>query len=407
MNEAEIARHVDVFRTGTVDLVSEEELVRKLRRGRPLRIKYGNDPSAPNLHLGHSVVLDKLRELQELGHHVIFLVGDFTAMIGDPTGKSRTRPALSAEEVRTNARTYAEQVGLVLDTSRAEVRFNSEWLDALTPADFIRLASHVSVAQMLARDDFQRRHRSGVTISLHEFLYPLVQGYDSVALRSDVEIGGTDQLWNLLLGRELQRDYGQEPQIVMTMPLLEGTDGSDKMSKSLANAIALTDPPDEIYGRTMSIPDSVLLHWVELLARVQAPDLAAAREAVARGGANPRDLKAALARRLVARFHGESSAAAAEERFDRLFRRRETPDTAAELAVVAEPGTAGVALVEVLERGGLAASRSAAKRLVAQGGVRLNGERAQDPFMTVGFGTHLLQAGRRRAVKVRVEPGSP
>jgi tyrosyl-tRNA synthetase len=407
MTDAEIARHVAVLRSGTVDLVSEEELARKLRRGRPLRIKYGNDPSAPNLHLGHSVVLDKLRELQELGHRVIFLVGDFTAMIGDPTGKSRTRPALSQEEVRANARTYADQVGLVLDVSRAEVRFNSEWLNALSPADFIRLASHQSVARMLERDDFQRRFRGGVSISLHEFFYPLLQAYDSVALRADVEIGGTDQLVNLLLGRELQRDYGQESQIVVTLPLLEGIDGGEKMSKSLGNAIALTDAPDEMYGRTMSIPDSVLLHWVELLGRSRDATLAPLRDAVAGGSGNPRDLKAALARMLVARFHGEPDAAAAEERFDRRFRRREVPEDATEVAVSAGAGADGIPLVDLLERAGLSSSRSAAKRLVAQGGVRLDGERAAEPFRSVGFGTHLLQAGRRRAVKVRVEPGSP
>jgi tyrosyl-tRNA synthetase len=407
MTDAEIERQLAVFRAGTVDLVSEDELARKLRRGRPLRIKYGNDPSAPNLHLGHSVVLDKLRELQDLGHQVIFLVGDFTAMIGDPTGRSRTRPALSREEVARNARTYADQVGLVLDTARAEIRFNSEWLDALTPADVIRLASHQSVARMLERDDFQRRYRSGASISLHEFLYPLVQAYDSVALRADVELGGTDQLFNLLLGREIQRDYGQEPQIVVTLPLLEGTDGSEKMSKSLGNAIALTDSPDEMYGRTMSIPDAVLLHWVALLGRCRGAALASLRDAVASGSGNPRDLKAALARMLVARYHGEENASAAEERFDRLFRRREAPEAAAEIAVRAAPGAAGIPLVELVERAGLAASRSAAKRLVAQGGVRLDGERAGDPFQVVGLGTHLLQAGRRRAVQVRLDRESP
>jgi tyrosyl-tRNA synthetase len=365
-----------------------------------LRVKLGCDPSSPDLHLGHLVVLDKLRALQDLGHQVIFLVGDFTAMIGDPTGRSRTRPALSAEEVQRNAHTYTEQVGRVLDVARAEIRFNSEWMSKLGPADFIRLASHQSVARMLERDDFKRRHQAGVPIALHEFLYPLVQAYDSVALRADMEIGGTDQLFNLLLGREIQRAYGQEPQIVLTLPLLEGLDGREKMSKSLGNAVALTDPPDEVYGKTMSIPDAVLGRWVDLLGPRDG-SLEPLKRSLATVAGNPRDLKAALARHLVKRLHGESAAGAAADRFDRRFRLREAPTEVEEIELRPQsPG--GIPLIEVLERTGLADSRSAAKRLVAQGGIRVDGSRVSDPVVPLVAGEYLVQAGKRRAVRVRV-----
>ncbi len=400
MTDAEARVGVAAFRRKIIDCISEEELFARIRQGRPLRIKLGCDPSSPDLHLGHLVVLDKLRELQEMGHQVIFLVGDFTAMIGDPTGRSRTRPALTADEVQRNARTYTDQVGRVLDLSRAEIHFNSEWMAGLGPTDFIRLASHQSVARMLERDDFKRRYQGGVSISLHEFLYPLVQAYDSVALRADVEIGGTDQLFNLLLGREIQRAYGQEPQIVLTLPLLEGLDGSEKMSKSLGNAVGLTDSPDEIYGKTMSIPDTVLGHWVELVGPGDG-SLDQLRRDVVAGGANPRDLKAALARSLVARLHSDEAAAAAADRFDRRFRLREAPEGLDEIQVRAET-SAGIPLMEVLERAGFANSRSEAKRLVAQGGVRIDGQRASDPIARLATGGYLLQAGRRRAVRVRV-----
>jgi tyrosyl-tRNA synthetase len=351
----------------TEHLVSEAELVERLKRDRPLRIKLGCDPSAPDLHLGHSIVLDKLRALAELGHTIIFLVGDFTAMIGDPSGRSRTRPALARDEIARNAETYREQVSLILDVASTELRFNSEWMDSMTPADLIRLASHQPVARMLERDDFKNRFRSGETIAIHEFLYPLVQAYDSVALQADVEIGGTDQLFNLLLGREIQRAYGQDPQIVLTTPLLEGT---------------------------MSIPDALLPRWVRLLpwTGLPGPD----------GYSDPRDLKAALAWRIVERFRGAEAARAAEAHFDRLFRHKEAPQDLEERAVsCSDP--AGIRIGELLRSLGFAESGAEAKRLVAQGGVRVDDERLADVGATVPPGEHLLQVGKRRFARVRIE----
>ena len=392
---------LDVFRAGAESLVSEEDLLAKLRRGRPLRIKYGCDPSRPDLHLGHLVHLDKLRALQDLGHTIIFLIGDFTGRIGDPTGRSRTRPVLTREEIERNAETYREQVGRVLDVERAEIRFNHEWMDRMPADEFIRLCSTTTVARLLERDDFRTRYREGVPIALHEFLYPMVQGYDSVALRADVELGGSDQHVNLLLAREIQRAYGQEPQVILTLPLLEGTDGVEKMSKSLDNAIGIIDPPEEIYGRTMSIPDSILPRWCELLARPGWEDVGALRTRVEAGEANPRDLKAALARRLVERFWGPEPAAEAEAGFDRLFRRHEVPEEMPELEVEAN-AKGGAPVIDLLCRAGFAASRSQAKRLVAQGGVRLDGERVAGVEARVGPGEYVLQAGKRRFVRIRV-----
>jgi tyrosyl-tRNA synthetase len=394
VSPAEVERQVEVFRELTEHLVSEAELVERLKRDRPLRIKLGCDPSAPDLHLGHSIVLDKLRALAELGHTIIFLVGDFTATIGDPSGRSRTRPALARDEIARNAETYREQVSLILDVASTELRFNSEWMDSMTPADLIRLASHQPVARMLERDDFKNRFRSGETIAIHEFLYPLVQAYDSVALQADVEIGGTDQLFNLLLGREIQRAYGQDPQIVLTTPLLEGTDGVEKMSKSLGNAIGFRDPGEEIYGRVMSIPDALLPRWVRLLpwTGLPGPD----------GYSDPRDLKAALAWRIVERFRGAEAARAAEAHFDRLFRHKEAPQDLEELAVsCSDP--AGIRIGELLRSLGFAESGAEAKRLVAQGGVRVDDERLADVGATVPPGEHLLQVGKRRFARVRIE----
>ena len=385
---------LETFRGRTVDLHSEKELAGKLAEGRPLRIKLGCDPSAPDLHIGHVVPLDKLRELQELGHTIIFLVGDFTALIGDPSGRSKTRPALSREEVQANARTYTDQVGLVLDPERIEVRFNSEWMDGFTSADMIRLAAHQPVARMLERDDFKKRFRSGTSIGIHEFLYPLVQAYDSVALEADVELGGTDQLFNLLLGREIQRAYGQPAQVVMTLPLLEGTDGSEKMSKSLGNAIGLREAPDEIYGKTMSIGDALLPHWVELLGDPGDPALS---------GGNPRDAKARLARQLVERFHGASSAERAEQHFDRIFRQREAPEQL-EVRELTAAAPEGAEIIEIIVAASFAASRSEARRLVAQGGVRVDRERVSEPAARYRPGEYLLQVGKRRFARIRVLP---
>ena len=387
------------FRRNAIDLVSEEELARKLGRGRPLRIKYGCDPSAPDLHMGHVVGFEKLRALQEFGHTIVFLVGDFTAMIGDPTGRSKTRPALSREEVDENARTYVDQVGLVLDTSRVEVRFNSEWMDAMTPSQLVKLASKHTVARMLERDDFHKRYSSGAPIAVHELLYPLVQAYDSVALEADVEVGGTDQTFNLLLGREIQRAYGQEPQVVLTWPLIEGTDGVEKMSKSLGNAIGVAEPGEEIYGKLMSISDEQLARWIGLLSRGEA-DLTEAAEGLAAGTANPRDAKATLARTMVGRLRGADAARAAEEHFDRVFRRKQAPDQVAEVRIEAREGAAD--LLEALESAGFASSRSEGRRLVAQGGVRIDEGRVSDPALRLGPGDYLLQVGKRRFARILV-----
>src|SRR5215510_792216 len=306
---------------GTVDIIPLEELRRKLERGRPLRIKLGADPSAPDLHFGHTVVLNKLRQFQELGHVVIFLIGDFTAMIGDPTGRSETRKALSREQIKQNATTYTQQVFRILDSKRTEVRFNSEWLDALSPAEMVRLCGHYTVARLLERDDFAKRFRENTPIHVHELLYPLVQGYDSVALQADVEVGGTDQRFNLLVGRELQRSYGQEPQVILTMPLLEGIDGVQKMSKSLGNYISITEAPTEIYGKVMSISDPIMVKYYELLSAVDTAHV----EAIKRGDIHPMDAKQQLAAELVTRFHGTEAANIAAADFVQRFQRRELP----------------------------------------------------------------------------------
>lgn len=393
---------MEVFRHLAVDLVDEEELERRLARGVPLRVKFGCDPSAPDLHIGHSIPLDKLRALAQWGHRIIFLVGDFTAMIGDPTGRRRTRPALARAEIDRNAVTYREQVSAILDPRTIELRFNSEWMDALSSADFVRLAARQPVARMLERDDFKRRFRAGETIAIHELLYPLVQAYDSVALQADVEIGGTDQLFNLLLGRDIQRAYGQEPQIVLTLPLLEGTDGVEKMSKSLGNAVGFRDPPDEIYGRVMSVPDAGLWRWLRLLRQpdwTELPEVGA--DLAAPQGGNPRDIKAALARRLVERFHGTEAARSAEEHFERLFRRKEAPEDL-EIREIEAEGPGGASIAEVLRGLGFAASRSEARRLVAQGGVRIDRERQTDAARRLAPGEYLVQAGKRRFARVRL-----
>jgi tyrosyl-tRNA synthetase len=392
---------LEVFRAGAEALASEEELLAKLRRGKPLRIKYGCDPSRPDLHLGHLVVLDKLRALQELGHRIIFLIGDFTGRIGDPTGRSRTRPILSLEEIEQNAQTYRAQVGRVLDVEEAEIRFNSEWMEQLGVGDFIGLCSRATVARLLERDDFRNRYRSGIPIGLHEFLYPMVQAYDSIALEADVELGGSDQHINLLLAREIQRSVGQEAQVALTLPLLEGTDGVEKMSKSLGNAVGITDPPDEIYGRTMSIPDAILSRWCDLLGRPEWSEVLTLQQQVRAEKANPRDLKAALAKRLVERFWGAEAGRAAADRFDRLFRLHEAPDDMPEIEVSLS-GVEEMPVVDLVTRAGFAASRAEAKRLIAQRGVRLDGEPIDSSEIRVGPGQYVLQAGKRRFARVRV-----
>ncbi|NRA01892.1 MAG: tyrosine--tRNA ligase [Myxococcales bacterium] len=397
MSRASEEEQTRVFAERTVDLVSESDLRAKLRLGRPLRIKLGCDPSAPDLHLGHLVPLDQLRRYQDLGHVIVFLVGDFTARIGDPSGRRKTRPALTREQVEENAETYREQVGEVLDRERIELRFNSEWMDQMQAADLIRLASHQPVARMLERDDFERRYREGNSIGMHEFLYPLVQAYDSVALHADVEVGGTDQLFNLLLGREIQRAYGQDPQVALTFPLLVGTDGREKMSKSLGNAVGIREAPAEMYGQVMSIPDEALPQWIDLLMSDSGTRISQLKSE----SISPRDQKAALAYHLVARFQGEPAASEAEAHFDRVFRQHQPPAELPEVEIASNHAE-GPRLVDLLVEAGFAPSRSEAKRLVVQGGVQLDAIRAGDPQARVEAGSHLVQVGRRRFTRVRV-----
>ena len=398
--EAEADRQLALLREGAIDVFGEAELRERLVQGRPLRVKLGMDPSAPDLHLGHTVVLGKLRQLQDLGHQAILLVGDFTARIGDPSGRRKTRPALSAEEVRRNAATYVEQAGRVIDAPRAEVRMNGEWMERMSPDELVRLCSRYTVARLLERDDFAKRYASGEPISVHELLYPLVQAYDSVALRADVELGGTDQTFNLLVGREIQRDYGQAPQAVVTVPLLVGTDGREKMSKSLGNAIGITEEPEEIYGRTMSISDELMLAWFDLLAAGHWGELRAERERLGRGEGDPLRFKQALARNLVVRFCGEEAARRAEERFRRAAS-REAPEDLAEQRLDAGPsGERG--LLETLVALGLVASSSEARRLVAQRAVALDDGIVEDAALRLPRGVHRIRVGKRRFARVRI-----
>jgi tyrosyl-tRNA synthetase len=400
-----IEEQIEYLKRGVVDLIREDDLRRKLERsvetGHPLRVKLGADPTAPDLHLGHTVVLRKLRQFQELGHTVIFLIGDFTGMIGDPTGRSATRPPLSREEIEANAETYKQQVFKILDPERTVIEFNSRWLGALRSEEWIRLTAKVTVAQILEREDFQKRLREGSPISLHELLYPVAQAYDSVVLGADVELGGTDQKFNLLVGRDLQREFGQEPQVVMTVPLLVGTDGVQKMSKSYGNYIGITEPPEQIYGKIMSISDEVMWTYYELLTDVPPEELTRWRAEAEAGRLNPRDVKAQLARRLVAEFHSEAAARRAEEEFTRIFRERGLPSEIPIFPLSASVGER-VELARVLVQSGLAPSMREARRLIEQGGVQVDGERVRDPrahiVVTPEF---LLQVGKRRFLRVR------
>lgn len=397
--DAEVERQLEVMRDGAVDFYGEAELRPRLARAlaekRPLRIKFGMDPSAPDIHVGHTVVLTKLRRFQELGHTPIFLVGDFTARIGDPSGKKKTRPALSAEEVEANAATYVEQARRVLDVDRAEVRFNSEWMDALSPADIVRLCSHYTVARLLERDDFAKRYAAGQPIAVHEFLYPFAQAYDSVALRSDVELGGTDQTFNLLMAREIQRDYGQPPQAVLTHPLLVGLDGSEKMSKSLGNAIGVTEPPSEMYGKLMSISDALMLDYYDRLAAGDWGELQGDRSALGEGGGDPLAFKHALAERLVTRFHGAEAAREAAEGFRKVVQRGAEPDEIPRHAVsLGDDGRLG--LLVLLEQLGFVKSRGEARRLVGQGAVHLDGTAVDDPTLHLEAGSYRVRVGKRK-----------
>jgi tyrosyl-tRNA synthetase len=403
---AEVERQLAAMLEGVVACYGEDTLrvalAKAIAEGRPLRVKLGMDPSAPDLHLGHTVVLTKLKRFQELGHTPIFLIGDFTARIGDPSGKKKTRPALAPEQVAENSRTYIDQAARVLDTQNAEIRFNSEWMDAMTPTDFVHLCAHGTVARLLERDDFHKRYSEGSPIAVHEFLYPYVQAYDSVALEADVELGGTDQTFNLLMAREVQRSYGQAPQAVLTHPLLVGVDGSEKMSKSLGNTIDIDDPPEEIYGKVMSISDSLMLEYHDLLHGGAWEDLVAARAAFEGGSGDPLAFKHGLARRLAERFGGEGAGKRAADHFARVVTRKQTPDDVPEARLpLGEDGRRG--LVEILEAVGLVGSRSEARRLVAQNAVQVDGERVKDPSLSLGAGSYLLKVGKRRFSQVTLD----
>ncbi|OZI31607.1 tyrosine--tRNA ligase [Bordetella genomosp. 10] len=395
----EVEADLRVAKRGCDELLVESEFVRKLARSRatgvPLRIKLGLDPTAPDIHLGHTVVLNKMRQLQDLGHNVIFLIGDFTSMIGDPSGRNNTRPPLTREQIEANAKTYYAQASLVLDPARTEIRYNSEWCDPLGARGIIQLASRYTVARMMERDDFTKRFKSGVPIAVHEFLYPLMQGYDSVALKSDLELGGTDQKFNLLVGRELQKEYGQEQQCILTMPLLVGTDGVEKMSKSKGNYIGISDTPESMFGKLMSISDTLMWRYFELLSFRTLEDIAALKAEID-GGRNPRDAKVALAQEIVARFHGQQAAVDALAGFEARFRDGALPDDMPEVKV----GGAPLGILKVLREAGLCASGAEAQRNVEQGGVRVNGDKVEDKSLQLSAGEYVIQVGKRKFARV-------
>ena len=386
---------------GAQEVLLAADLTRKLRRGVPLRVKAGFDPTAPDLHLGHTVLLNKMRQFQQFGHEVIFLIGDFTGLIGDPTGRNQTRPLLTPEEVQANARTYEQQVFKILDPERTRVEFNSRWLSSLSAADFVRLTAQYTVARMLERDDFAKRYKSGQPIAIHEFLYPLAQGYDSVALRADVELGGTDQKFNLLVGRQLQSAYGQEPQVVLTVPLLEGIDGVNKMSKSLGNYIGIAEPPADMFGKVMSISDTLMWRYYELLSFRPLAEVAALRQAVT-DGRNPRDVKLELAQELVARFHGAGAAEQAHREFLLRVSERAVPANLTPQVLSVPPE--GIRLPHLLKAAGFVTSTSEATRKIGEGAVRIDGERVTDRDMTLKAGTDaVVQLGSKRFARIKLE----
>jgi tyrosyl-tRNA synthetase len=389
------------IKRGSEELLIEAELLEKLQTGRPLRIKAGFDPTAPDLHLGHTVLLNKLRHFQDLGHHVMFLIGDFTGMIGDPTGKNVTRPPLSRAQIVDNAKTYQEQVFRILDPERTEICFNSVWFEPFGASGMIRLAALHTVARMLERDDFAKRYRGGQPIAIHELLYPLCQGYDSVAMKADVELGGTDQKFNLLVGRELQKHFGQAPQCILTMPLLEGLDGVNKMSKSLGNYVGINEPSGEMFGKLMSISDELMWRYFELLSFRSAETIEGLQQEV-RTGRNPREVKVLLAQEIVGRFHGSEAAGQALAAFDARFRQGAIPDDIPEVSLTAQGGQALI-LAQVLKQAGLTSSTSEAWRMIEQGGVRIDGARVDDKHCTLaGQGPFVLQVGKRKYARVRI-----
>lgn len=400
----DIVEAMNTIRRGTDTLLIESELEQKLARskvtGEPLRCKLGLDPTAPDIHVGHTVVLNKLRQLQDLGHTVIFLIGDFTAAIGDPSGRNVTRPPLSPEQIKINAETYLNQAGLVLDITKTEVRYNSEWNNALGATGLIRLASRYTLARLLERDDFAKRFAAELPIAMHELIYPLMQGYDSVALKSDIELGGSDQRFNLLVGRELQRQYDQEPQCILTMPLLVGLDGVEKMSKSKHNYIGITDTPNDMFGKVMSISDTLMWNWYDLLSLRPNAEIAKLKEECA-AGRNPRDAKVLLAKEIIARFHSAKEADAAEAEFNARFRGGAAPSDMPEVTVQAETAD-GIGILQMIKEAGLAPSNTEAGRNVTQGGVHLNGDKVSDKGLRLKAGTYTLQVGKRKWAKVTV-----
>jgi tyrosyl-tRNA synthetase len=397
----DVQQAIETIRRGAEELIVEEELARKLASGRKLRVKLGLDPTAPDLHLGHTVVINKLRDFQQLGHQVQFLIGDFTGMIGDPTGKNQTRPPLTREDIQRNARTYQQQVFKILDPERTQILFNSEWSDKLGAEGMIRLASRYTVARLLERDDFSKRYKANQPIAVHELLYPLMQGYDSVAMKADVELGGTDQKFNLLVGRELQKDVGQEPQCILTMPLLEGIRGDgEKMSKSLGNYVGIAEPATDIFGKLMSIPDELMWRYYELLSFRASSEIAALKRDI-EGGRNPRDAKVMLAKEIVARFHDPGAADAAERDFEQRFRHGAVPDEMPEVSLAAPAD--GLPVAQMLKLANLATSASEAARAIEQGGVRIDGERVSDRGLRLSGGrTLVVQVGKRKFARVRL-----
>ncbi|MDR5702704.1 MAG: tyrosine--tRNA ligase [Armatimonadota bacterium] len=397
-------QQLEILKRGAAEIITEEELLAKLRKGRPLRIKLGLDPSVPDIHLGHAVVLRKLRQFQDLGHEVIIVIGDFTAMIGDPSGRIETRPQLSPEQVKENAKTYFDQYTRILDPSRTRVVFNSQWLSPLTFQEIIGLASKVTVARILERDDFAERMRQGLPLHLHEILYPLCQAYDSVALEADVEMGGTDQKFNNLMGRDLQREFGQEPQVVFLMPILVGLDGQQKMSKSLGNYIGIAEPPEEMFGKVMSLPDDLMVQYFVLCTDVPMEEVQAIDQGLKEGTLHPRDIKRRLAREIVTIYHGKAAATAAEEAFDRVFVAKELPEQVPEVLLEADDLEGGrIWIVKLLVLAGLVESNSEAKRLISQGGVSVDGRRITDidTDLVVTDGM-VVRVGKRRFARIRL-----
>ncbi|WP_374078828.1 tyrosine--tRNA ligase [Bdellovibrio bacteriovorus] len=388
---------------GVAEFINDEDMLKKLKKGKPLNIKLGADPTRPDIHIGHTVVINKLRTFQELGHKVYFLIGDFTAMIGDPSGKNTTRPMLTREEIEENGRTYAKQIFKILDPEKTEIVYNSSWIGKMTPAEFIKMSAQYTVAQMLERDDFTKRYKSGTPIGIHEFLYPLTQGYDSVALKADVELGGTDQKFNLLVGRAMQSAYGQEAQCVLTMPILEGIDGVNKMSKSLDNYISVVDTPKDMFGKTMRISDDLMYRWYELLTDITANQLSQLRTDVAEKRKHPREVKVNLAKFLIKRFHSEAAAQAAEDEFNRIFVDKGLPDDVPDFEVEAE---AQVGLPALMVKAGLVASNGEGSRLIQGGGVQIDSEKVSDPKLKVDLKSgqsFVIKAGKKKFVKIVVK----